>query len=382
MTARSTDSTESPRTGQSSPGPVAVAAPAGAGAAQDARTGGSLLNLIGSLGGPGSASRAADLNDRGDVVGTTSLPQTATTHAFLMNPETDGGALIDLTPSEARNSQAEAVNADGVVVGALGPSQDGGRLMEAFVWEERSGLDVLPLPPGAATAVAVDVNDRGTVLVVGMTDVPDPAAPGMYLPVGSFLWDPADRGYTPLPRLDPSAEGPLTLARVLDERGGAVGGVVTQLDEHTWHHTAVVWEPGTLIPHELSTGGGSDAYATGCNDKGLTVGWRMAARGGPSVAVYWPEPDAEPVELPGRVAFTANDSGRIVGIRDVPGATRFPFAAVLWEPGDQRPTDLGDLGLGSYVFAINAEGRSAGYVLAPGEGENQTTAVWWYAPRS
>lgn len=360
MTTGSTDSAQSPRTGP----------------------GGPLLTIIGSLAGPGSASRAADLNDRGDVVGTTSLPETATTHAFLMNPETEGGALLDLTPSEARNSQAEAVNQAGVVVGALGPAPNGGPLMEAFVWEARAGLDILPLPPGAATAIAVDVNDRGTVLVVGMTDVPDPAAQGMYIPVGSFLWDPANRGYTRLPLPDPSAVGPLTLARTLDERGGALGGVVTQLDEHSWHHAAVVWEPGTLTPHELSTGGGSDAYATGGNDKGLIVGWRMAARGGPSVAVYWPAHDAEPVELPGRVAFTVNDSGRIVGIRDVAGATKFPFAAVLWEPGEERPTDLGDLGLGSYVFAINAEGRSAGYALAPGDGANYTTAVWWDSPRS
>ncbi|MEY9854619.1 putative membrane protein [Catenulispora sp. GAS73] len=340
------------------------------------------LTIIGSLAGPGAVSRAADLNDRGDVVGTTALPGTETTHAFLMNPETDGGALIDLTPSEERSSQAEAINRAGVVVGGLGASADGSRPMEAFVWEVRTGPAVLPLPPGAASAVAVDVNDRGTILVVGMTDVPDPAAPGMNVPVGSFLWDPADRAYTPLPLLDPSAVGPLTLARTLDEHGGVIGGVVTQLDERSWHHAAVVWEPGTLTPHELSAGGGTDAYATGGNDKGLIVGWRMAVSGGPSIAVYWTAPDAAPVELPGRVAFTANDAGQIVGIRDFAGAATFPFTTVLWEPGRERATDLGDLGLGSYVFAVNAEGRSAGYAVAPGEGEQtHHTAVWWDAPR-
>jgi uncharacterized membrane protein len=220
------------------------------------------------------------------------------------------------------------------------------------------------------------------VLVVGMTDVPDPAAPGMNVPVGSFLWDPADRAYAPLPLLDPSTAGPLTLARTLDERGGVIGGVVTQLDERTWHHAAVVWDPGTLTPHELSTGGGSDAYATGGNDKGLTVGWRMATPGGPSIAVYWTAPDAAPVELPGRVAFTANDAGRIVGIRDFTGAAKFPFTTVMWEPTRGRTTDLGDLGLGSYVFAVDSAGRSAGYVVAPGEGaESHHTAVWWEAPR-
>lgn len=346
-------------------------------------SGGSLLHAIGSLAGSGTVCQAADINDRGDVVGMTSIPDSQATHAFIMNPAVEGGRLIDLTPSEPHSSRAEAVNGSGVVVGALGLAADGSRLMQPFVWTEPSGADVLPLPPGSACALALDINDAGAVLVAGMNDTPDPAAPGMNLPVGSFLWNPVDRRYTTLPLPDPSVNGPIALARALDERGGVVGGVVTQIDEKTWHHSAVAWEVGTLTPHELSTGGGSDAFALSGNDNGLIVGWRMAAPGGPSIAVYWSAPNALPVELPGRVAFESNADGRIVGIRDFPGTSKFPFTAVMWEPGQgSATTDLGDLSQGSYVLAVNASGRSVGYFVTAGEAGNYNTACWWDPPQS
>jgi uncharacterized membrane protein len=341
---------------------------------------GGLLHAIRPLGGPGTACQAADINDRGDVVGMTSIPGSQATHAYIMNPDVAGGRLTDLTPSDPRNSQAEGINGSGVVVGAIGPSADGGQLMQPFIWEKHTGLGILPLPPGSACAVALDINDAGEVLVVGMTDTPDPLAPGMNLPVGSFLWHPVGRGYTPLPLPDPSATGPIALARGLDERGSPVGGVVTQVDEKTWHHTAVVWEAGPLTPHELSTGGGSDAYALSRGENGLIVGWRMAEPGTPSIAVLWPALDAPPVELPGRVAFKSNADGQIVGIRDVPGASKFPFTAVMWEPDQRRTTTLGDEGLGSYVFSLNASGRSAGYFVTAGEAGSCNNACWWDSP--
>ncbi|MBX9393655.1 hypothetical protein K4749_08635 [Streptomyces sp. TRM72054] len=327
---------------------------------------------IGSLAGTGTQSEATDLNDRGDIVGATAVPGSRATHAFLMNPRVHGGRLTDITPSEPRSSRAEGVNRSGTVVGTLGAPGSGQRL-EPFVWRARTGLDVLPLPPGADGAQAVDINDKGTVLVVGTN------AAGVGLPVGSFLWDPASRTYTALPTLDPSADGPVSLARTLDERGGVAGGVVTEVGEQRWHHTAVVWEPGTLTPRQLS--GGPDSFATDRNENGLIVGWQISAPGGASTAVYWPSADADPVALPGRVAYEVNDRGQIVGIRDFPTSSAFPFTAVMWEPGRGRTTDLGDKNLGSYVLAVNSSGRSAGFAVAAGEGRTYNTAGWWDKPR-
>jgi uncharacterized membrane protein len=360
--------------------------PASAWAADPAR----LLHDIGSLAGTGTPSEAADINDRGDVVGATSLPGTRTSHAFIMNPRVDGGRLTDITPGEKRSTRAKAVNAAGVVTGTIGlgltPSspgsgQPGGNEPQrVFVWGPRTGLTVLPLPPGTAGAIAGDINDNGTVLVVGTNDVPDPNAPGMNIPIGSYLWDPVRRKYTELPLPAGSAAGSVALAGTLDQCGGVAGGVVTPLGGTAWKHVAVVWDAGTHAAHELSTGGVSDAFATDRNEHGVTVGWRMNLPGGMSGAVYWPDRNAAPVPLPGRVAFEINNSGRIAGIRDFTGSPVFPFTAVLWEPGRGRTTDLGDHGLGSYVLALNASGRSAGYSVAGTASSHHNTAVWWDSP--
>src|SRR5207249_4424152 len=62
-----------------------------------------LFHDIGSIAGPGAPSEATDINDRGDVVGVTSLPGTQTSHAFIMNPHIRGGRLTDIMPSEPRS---------------------------------------------------------------------------------------------------------------------------------------------------------------------------------------------------------------------------------------------------------------------------------------
>ncbi|MET7712987.1 hypothetical protein [Streptomyces sp. NPDC005407] len=87
---------------------------------------------VGSLAGAGTQSEATDINDRGVVVGASAVPGTQATHAFVMNPDVDGGRLTDITPSEARSTRAEAVNRFGVVAGTLG-SVPGAGLPEPFV---------------------------------------------------------------------------------------------------------------------------------------------------------------------------------------------------------------------------------------------------------
>ncbi|MFZ4302304.1 hypothetical protein ACOZE3_30900 [Streptomyces cinereoruber] len=332
---------------------------------------------VGSFAGPAARSEAFDISDRGVVVGAAAVPGSGATHAFVMDPETDGGRLTDITPSDPRSTRAEAVNRSGAVAGTLGIVPGAG-LPQPFVWRPRTGLEVLPLPPGAAGAQAVDINDAGTVLVVG-TD-----STGVGLPVGSFLWDPVARAYRTLPTTGTAGDGAVPIARTLDERGGVAGGLVSPAGTGAWHHTATVWQPDTLTPRTLTSGGGSDTFATDRNEHGTVVGWRMDTPGTAPKAVYWPSADAAPVALPGQVAFEINDGGRIVGIRPVPGAAGFPFAAVMWEPGDGgrvRTADLGDQGLGSYANAVNSSGKTAGYVVTPGASSSYEAGGWWNPPQ-
>jgi hypothetical protein len=78
----------------------------------------------------------------------------------------------------------------------------------------------------------------------------------------------------------------------------------------------------------------------------------------------------------------ANEDDRIVGIRDFPSTSKFPFTAVMWARDQEgTTTDLGDFGQGSYVLAVNASGRSAGYFVTAAESGNYNTACWWDSPQ-
>lgn len=143
----------------------------------------------------------------------------------------------------------------------------------------------------------------------------------------------------------------------------------------------MLWKPGSLTVQELPNGGAADTYATGRNRDNLVVGWQIQGPGSPNTAIYWPSPSRKPVVLPGRVAFAVNDEAQIAGIRDFAGSTAFPFSGVLWDPARKRTHVLGDNGQGSYVVALNASGRSAGYALATANEKTYNTAGWWEAPK-
>ncbi len=66
---------------------------------------------LGTLGGPTSG--ATGINDRGQIVGFSTLPGAATTHAFLYSE----GRMTDLGTLAGGNSFAQAVNASGQVAG-------------------------------------------------------------------------------------------------------------------------------------------------------------------------------------------------------------------------------------------------------------------------
>src|SRR5690606_35914378 len=118
------------------------------------------IGVFDAPGAPSRAGRAEDINDRGDIVGWAVLPDDWTPHAFIMNPDV-GPELIDLTPTIPGGTIAEAVNRYGIVAGTITGTRNGstGPGARAFTWWGFTGLSVLPNPPGAAAARAVDIND-------------------------------------------------------------------------------------------------------------------------------------------------------------------------------------------------------------------------------
>jgi probable HAF family extracellular repeat protein len=138
-----------------------------------------------------------------------------------------------------------------------------------------------------------------------------------------------------------------------------------------------VGRDGVMRP--LPTLGGTNGFATGTNNSGVTVGWAENTVHDPTCvppqvlqfrAVVWgPPPDRirELPPLPGDTVSAAtalNDRGQVVGISGICDRAVGRFSAihdVLWQNG--QPTDLGSLGGVAWntPMAIDERGEVVGF---------------------
>jgi probable HAF family extracellular repeat protein len=114
---------------------------------------GSVLHDVGTLGGAWSS--PSGINDRGAIVGHSSLPGETRIHAFKYQD----GAIVDLGTLGGTFSVANAINNHGVVVGA---SWDAARDAFAFVHDGGVMRRLLPELPAPQNPTAI--NDRGAVV--------------------------------------------------------------------------------------------------------------------------------------------------------------------------------------------------------------------------
>jgi probable HAF family extracellular repeat protein len=130
--------------------------------------GGHMMDL-GTLGGPNSY--PLWINDAGEIVGEADTSDVANAlgqfphHAFLWRDEvmTDLGTL-------GSTSHAEAINGRGQVVGRSRLGSEISVLQHAFLWEGGGPMidlnTLVTLPPGLQLIDAVNINERGEILVV------------------------------------------------------------------------------------------------------------------------------------------------------------------------------------------------------------------------
>jgi len=247
---------------------------------------------LGSLDGPGGSSTANDVNDRGEIVGGTSVSPTEF-HAFVWRD----GRMTDLGTLGGTFSLATGINDRGDVVG-LGETASGD--FHAFRWRDGRLVD---LGPGSAEAV----DDRG--LVVGFAGGPAVWRRDVAHPLA--LVDGADGGQA----LD------------INQRGD-IAGYVT-FPSGSAINQAVVWRRG--VPRVLSGLEGVLSQALALNDRGQVIGgWETVDGFG---GFLWD--DGELTQLPsliGPIGGGANDinnRGVIVGRSPDPTDT-FLNRAVLW----------------------------------------------------
>lgn len=273
---------------------------------------------LGTLGGTLGA--AQGINDRGWVVGFSTLPGDQIQHSFLWVD----GVMTDL--------------------GTLGGPNSGGD----------QGGNFRP-------------NLKGEIPGFAQTSDPSPLDvscpfPGPVLICLPFIWKDG------LKRILPTLGGVTGAATAINNRGEAMGGANNTTLDSTCpfkfqQFKPVIWKKGEI--EELPTvSGDPDGQAFAINDKGQVVGMSTDCVGQVAHALLWQKNGTvtDIGNLGGahgfNAAFAINNRGEIVGRSDLPGDTT--AHGFLWKHGVM--IDLGTLPgyVSSDVDAINDKGQIAG----------------------
>jgi probable HAF family extracellular repeat protein len=256
----------------------------GSGAAAAARY---VVVDLGTLGG--NSSSATAINDSGVVVGTSRLPGSEVTHAFLFS----GGEMWDLgTLSGYPNSGAAAVNSAGEVVGYAWRDESS----RAFRSDAAGFREVPGLEPGSPLTAATGISDAGEV--VGSWTGSEPGSRSRAAVVGT---DGA-RGVGGASAV--SASGINSAGDVVGAAATDAAGTQAFLDQ-----AGTVVELGVLGP-------GGSSVASAVSSSGAVVGWSTDSPGGVAHAFLYADGLMVDLGLPRDTeseARAVNSAGQVVG---------------------------------------------------------------------
>ncbi len=255
---------------------------------------------LGTLGG--TASFAADVNGRGQIVGSSTTAD-GVNHAFLWQD----GVMTDLGTLGGETSEATEINEEGQVVGR---SFDAAGVRQAFLWSE-GGMQVLG---PAAPFSAVRINARGQVAWTSWTTGE---------PRRAFLWTD---GVTQ--DLGTLGETGYAEVRALNDRGQVVGES---------NGRPFLWENG--VTRELP-GLGGGGWAGAINDRGQVVGASYEPVPGDPYgsilnAVLW---DGDQTVRLGKLSEDTHSEGGLINQVGMVVAHSYPFSwypprSFLWTAG-------------------------------------------------
>lgn len=285
------------------------------------------------------------INDRGQVVGSCSPNNHSGSVGVVW---TDGIPQILPALSGINSTYAIAINNSGAVTGhsKVPPSPGGGNLAHAFIWTEAMGMTDLHIGSYQNSSYGYGINDASRV--TGVTDAG----------VGAFLWHPATQGgptgYNSLP-LPPGAIS--ASAFDLNDSGNAVGvssdgttsrpfiyangasrhlgsgGIpyyMNNLDEAVGEgdNRPMYWSANGS-PFELPIPDSVYFYAwcLGINDRSEIVG-AGSGYSWDNVPIYWKSPTDQPVDLNELVSlppgWVLTDAGAINNTGSIAGLARSP----------------------------------------------------------
>lgn len=306
---------------------------------------------LGKLGRPDGHSEAFDINESGDVVGMSEPPDGGPfARPFLWTPTGGMVAVGTLTPSNPWG-WATSINDRGQVVGlSTVPVDAADSHLHPFLWTATEGIRDLGTL-GGACVVPTSINNLGHV--VGWSTLSGICPSQAH----AFLWT-AEGGMRDLGTLG----GPSSEANAINDAGQVVGSSETANGERH----AFIWTAATGMV-DLGTLSGLPTGAFAINNLGQVVGgtdsqwkWRSMGNGR---AFRWTA--AEGMRDLGTLggnrskALDVNDAGQIVGWSEIaPGGALHAF--VWTEAGGM--VDLGTLGWHeSLAGAINEAGEIVGY---------------------
>lgn len=299
---------------------------------------------LGTLSG-GTTSTARDINDAGNIVGSSEV-LSGDTHAFFLS----GGVMTDLgTLSGGDFSRATGINDLDQVVGfsnLLNPIT-GELVTHGFKWQGGVIQDLGAYPPEDefnSASFARGINNSG--LIAGNIDL------------AGVVWDlygvPNFPPFPPAVRITDPAPFTPAMAFDINNAGQAAGTLLANA-------VGFRWEAGVLEPLVPLQPDGVDEDAYGINELGEVVGRGLLAPPVRYHATLWPNPatvqDLGTLGGENSVARDINDETTIVGSSETATGETVAF---IWH-ADFGMQSLGTLGgANSSAFGINSAGQIVG----------------------
>jgi probable HAF family extracellular repeat protein len=268
-----------------------------------------VMEDLGTLGGTDASALA--INALGWVVGSSQMPGDVDTHAFLKKPSQP---MIDLGTLGEGNSGATGINASGQIVGSSTTLEGA---TKAVLWEEGQPMrDLGALDPERPYSIATDINDAGQI--VGSSRTPDRS-------VHAFRWE--EEVMTDLGTMDEGFTS--SAARINNNNQIAGSSSIDDPDNNNDH--AFRWHDGTMLFLGILAGDSENpsSHSNDINDNGEVVG--SSTKGFRQFRPFFWNGTMQELGALEKVTAGAdgiNNSGQIVGARLLTGRT--VGRATLW----------------------------------------------------